>query len=280
MLAGVSPTDVAKNWNTRGVRTATGNTWTSAAVRRVLTRPRNAGLVEHYGSVTGQVGRWPAILDTATYEGVRAVLGDGITPTRSYAPRVQLLLSGVARCWCGETVIGAGSTASGQRYRCSTRKHVTRLAADLDRHVERAAVELLARPDAVALATGDRSGQLTELHTRRAAAKERRKALARKLGAGDMEEFEREAIKTEQEEIEAQIAELTAGSVLDGLAGMPDAAPAVEVAEHRPQARGDRRADDGHPPAEKARRARRNKVRPGHGHDRAAAPEWLANSTR
>ncbi|MGH9062166.1 MAG: recombinase family protein, partial [Acidimicrobiales bacterium] len=53
VLAWVSFAAVASEWNAAGLRTATGGRWTAMLVRQVLSRPRNAGLVEHEGEVVG-----------------------------------------------------------------------------------------------------------------------------------------------------------------------------------------------------------------------------------
>ena len=49
--------DIAREWNDAGLRTAWGKTWVSAAVRDVLVRGANAGLIEHEGVEVGDAGR-------------------------------------------------------------------------------------------------------------------------------------------------------------------------------------------------------------------------------
>lgn len=96
VLAGDPVAAIAKDWNARGVATSRGGRWTGIAVRRTLTRMRNVALIEHEGTLVGPA-QWPAVLDETTYAGVRAVLGDG-SPMRRDRPRVERLLSGIARC--------------------------------------------------------------------------------------------------------------------------------------------------------------------------------------
>lgn len=68
VLAGQSTLDVAKDWNERGVTTINGRPWTSSTVARVLARPRNVAIVEHYGCEVGPAS-WAPIYDEDTYRG-------------------------------------------------------------------------------------------------------------------------------------------------------------------------------------------------------------------
>jgi site-specific DNA recombinase len=189
--------------------------------------------VEHAGQELGR-GTWPAILDEDTYKGVRAKLGDGLTPRRTNAHRVRLLLSGIARCGypvdggiCGAPIKGAGSNASGRRYRCSTGRHITRLAKDLDQHVEDIVLRWLPTKDAVEVLTRG-SEQASELHTRAAALRARLNGLGEAFAAG---EIDREQLRSGTErgkadlaKVEKQLKMLTAESALSGIAGHADAA--------------------------------------------------------
>jgi site-specific DNA recombinase len=64
VLAGRSLASLAKDWNARGLHTSTGREWTYGALRRVLIRPRNAGLMEHRGKEVGPA-MWPAVEERA-----------------------------------------------------------------------------------------------------------------------------------------------------------------------------------------------------------------------
>lgn len=66
-LAGVAFATIAQEWNEAGLRTASGGLWTAVQVRQVLTRPRNAGLVEHHGQIVGRMPGEP-IVDPADFE--------------------------------------------------------------------------------------------------------------------------------------------------------------------------------------------------------------------
>jgi hypothetical protein len=234
VLVGQTPAAVAREWNARGVRTSTGRVWTGAAVCRVLTRPRNAAIVEHQGAEFGPAA-WPRILDDDIYQGVRAVLGDGITPTRTYRPRLRLLLSGVARCGypvegggiCGMPMRGAGSNASGPRYRCATRRHVGRMALPLDQHVEDIVLQWLPTSEAVEfLSAGSEQG--VALHAQASAIRARMDGLGEAFADGDIDRRQLKAgtdrAKADLADVEERIAALSAGSALTGLAGQADAA--------------------------------------------------------
>jgi site-specific DNA recombinase len=54
-LSGESQNKILGDLNARGVPTGTGGRWTRAGLRQVLTRPVNAGLVEHRGVIVGKV---------------------------------------------------------------------------------------------------------------------------------------------------------------------------------------------------------------------------------
>lgn len=224
VVAGASALTIAKEWNAAGITTVNGKPWTSTAVSRVLPRPRNAARVEHDGRDVGPAA-WESILDVDTYEGVRAVLGDG-APRKRNKPRSDLLLSGVARCYCGEKIKGAGSNESGRRYRCSTGRHITRLAAPLDEFIEDVVLDYLPRPEAIELVARDRESAM-ELQQQLVAIDTKLKALAVMFSEEEIDDVQLKAgskrLKERRAEVEVRLDALTAGSALDDLAGKADA---------------------------------------------------------
>lgn len=52
--------DIARDFDRRGIRTATGGTWSAVTVRQVVSRPRNFGLVEHRGQIVSRIEGPPA----------------------------------------------------------------------------------------------------------------------------------------------------------------------------------------------------------------------------
>lgn len=53
VLVGRQPREIAREWNRQGLCTTRGGHWSGASVRRVLTRPRNAAIIEHAGQEYG-----------------------------------------------------------------------------------------------------------------------------------------------------------------------------------------------------------------------------------
>ena len=85
-------------------------------MRNMLVNGRLAGLREYRGEIVGAAA-WPAILDRATWESVRALLTD---PARQQLrPHRASLLTGLARCaLCGAKLVVAPSQGRAT-YRCA-----------------------------------------------------------------------------------------------------------------------------------------------------------------
>ena len=114
VLAGTSLRSIARKLNAEGTFTSQGRPWTSRAVAWLLRRPRNAGLSQHQGEPIGPA-KWPAILDSDTWRGVVAVLGDPARNTTTSRAR-RWLLSGLALCGvCGKPVRSGGVAVRGDR---------------------------------------------------------------------------------------------------------------------------------------------------------------------
>lgn len=132
---------IRKTWNASGLSTSShrtqarldkidgGGAWpNNKAVARILTRYRNAGLMEHQGKVVGPAV-WPAIevpdhpaITEEDVTQVRLILSDPDRKTTP-GPARKHLMSGLARCGkCGYTLRkGAQARAKGSSayYRCS-----------------------------------------------------------------------------------------------------------------------------------------------------------------
>ena len=117
VLAGASYARVAGEWNAAGLRTAGGKVWIPVLVRDVLSRARNAGLVEHDGVVVGQMPGEP-IVARGEFERLRAMLSGR---RRGRPPGERYTASGVLRCGlCGRGVTGrphSGTYPDGARRR-------------------------------------------------------------------------------------------------------------------------------------------------------------------
>jgi DNA invertase Pin-like site-specific DNA recombinase len=98
ILDGASLGNVAREWNRRGIDPPQVDRWNRVMVRKVLTRPRNAGLIEHKGKILGP-GTFEAIIDTPTFDAVRAAISDRASLVRTRYQGRENLLSGFL--WCG-----------------------------------------------------------------------------------------------------------------------------------------------------------------------------------
>jgi site-specific DNA recombinase len=228
VLAGTSLRAIARELNTRGIRTSTGRQWDPRTLGRVLRRPRNAGLSVYRGEVIADA-TWPAILEPDTWRGVCAVLGDpGRRANPGRPPR--WLLVNLARCGvCGQLVISkARAHPTMVVYTCSASAHLSRNAAEVDRFVEAVILERLSRPDARELLAPDRRADTAALHLRDSALAERLVELGRLYGDGTIDAPQLQAataaIRSQREQITAELAAASRGSVLAGVADAPDPA--------------------------------------------------------
>lgn len=171
ILSGISLNGVARDLNDRGIKTSTGKSWDSRGVRRVLLRPRNAGIMEHHGEEVGPA-LWDGVIDETTWRTVVALLND---PTRRTSPGSERrwLLSGIAECGvcaaagiesrlrvgtAGTVEGGARATVPAYRCRSGGAKHVVRNAEHLDRFVFVHVIERMSQDDAANLISGTKTG--------------------------------------------------------------------------------------------------------------------------
>lgn len=148
VLAGEPISALMKELNTRGVRTPTGKAWEYTAFRKMLTRPKLAGLVSHHGRVAGP-GNWTPVLDRDTWEALQGALGLERSDTPPPLAGRKYLLSGIAVCAsCEATLVVRQHTTPGLlRYRCTADgcpRKVGRNLAHLDAYVIGAVLARLA----------------------------------------------------------------------------------------------------------------------------------------
>lgn len=219
VLAGRSLLAIARELQDAGVVTSTGAKVTHIALREILTRPRNAGLISR-GSA-GRVGfeilgpaAWPAIVDEEEWRACYAVLYDPSRRThRGTEPK--WLGSSTYRCGypgCDGTMRAAGKEddkPSGRRrrqvYRCREGNHLQITAVPTDDFVKRAVAELLRDPRlATALATSERDALGTDRERRRVL------VISREQTERDYDEdlIDARRYKAKSEKIESEIAEI------------------------------------------------------------------------
>ena len=110
-------------WTESGVPTVTGRPWTTITVRSTLTSARVAGLRSDRGEGHHVKASWPAILDRATWEQLRARL---VAPKRWITiTSTAELLTGLAMCGKCGALLWSG-VSNGQRcLRCRRRPWFT-----------------------------------------------------------------------------------------------------------------------------------------------------------
>lgn len=172
-----------------------GPIMSSTTVRGLLVRPANVGVQEHDGKT--YPGRYPAIMHPEDYAACRAALAS----KRGKAPgggQRKHLLSGVARCWCGEHMIGVNP----EQYACRVQRrqagktragHAYKRVMPLDTYVREVVAAYLDRADVdpvvIEQARKRKSRKSAEVARERLAElEERKRALARLFAAGTIGE--------------------------------------------------------------------------------------------
>ncbi|MGI8830595.1 MAG: recombinase family protein [Candidatus Limnocylindria bacterium] len=172
LLDGGTMYRVAADWNARGLKTPTGGEWNSQKVRSMLRSPRLAGLREHRGEIVGEAV-WPAIVDPAKHERLRAMMDARRAPEREG----KYLLTGMVRCGkCHERMyVRRRSMDRVRRYGCEKRPgdvacggvHV--IADPLDAYVTDTVLDYLDSPAlAAALGAHERKAETVDLDALRA----------------------------------------------------------------------------------------------------------------
>lgn len=225
ILAGASLRGLAVEWNATGITTTTGGPWTGSAIRRVLLRPRNAGLMEHQGQVVG-AAEWPAIIAEEEWHALRRRLLDPNRRTTTGSAR-KWLGSGLFRCGlCDETVVG---TRVNRRrcYRCRA-GHVTRTLDEVDQLVEEVVAARLRLPDAAdLLAAAARSDVDTQaLEDQAVTLRNRLDQLAGMFAEGSIDAQQLTSgtrdLSAKLDAIRARVADAFHGSALATVADTPD----------------------------------------------------------
>lgn len=167
LLAGVSLSEIARNWNAAGFTTPApyNGPWTVQSVRRVLLRPANAALIMRPAPDDGEIlgpATWEPIVDEATWKAARAILGDS---SRRVSPgaKPHHLLTGVLICGVCDGTYFCMRYAAGRRhnkvYSCMSYlrrgdpaggRHLTRNMEQLDAYAAKVIVDRLREPDAAA----------------------------------------------------------------------------------------------------------------------------------
>ena len=122
ILAGESVQGIARMWRNRGITTSTGGTCTTAQVRAILKRPRNAGLILHAQEIIGQAV-WEPIVPIETWSACVALLAD---PARKVSPGSQPAYLGSYIFQCG-AVLPSGDECGAPMQTGRSGKYATRV---------------------------------------------------------------------------------------------------------------------------------------------------------
>lgn len=225
--------------NDAGLLTGQGNLWRTETLRKWLVSPRNAGLRSHRGEVVTKAA-WPALVDEPTWRAVKAILE---SPTRKMKTGKSAvgLLTGIARCVCGETVNMSGQSKTGAKnYTCRTGKHVSRSVQPVDDLVSDVVIGIVQRDGADLLIDHDRpdvDALREELEANR--------VLLKQLGVDYAKKrIPRATMLAGVEVAEADIAEIEAKLADAGrvdILGPAVAAPDVRAWWHSPEVTNDQR---------------------------------------
>lgn len=183
ILAGEGAGVICRDWNARGFRTVTGGRWAHGTVKKMLLRPRVAGLMPDGESKAG----WAPLLDDdpvkarERWEAVCAVL-EGRAAAFAYTTNARAhLLSGWATCGPCENPQVIRHNARGKQllgYGCNMPgcRKTHRAQPYLDAYVTGHVLELLSDAEFIAelAAPADEgaAAEITELEARKAAAEE------------------------------------------------------------------------------------------------------------
>lgn len=209
-----------------------GATWSTQAVKGILIAPRNAGLIVKNGKVVSK-SKSPGFITEETWRAVTAVLTDESRRTNYNGSSLRWVGSGMYACGkegCTSAARPASQTykAKGTRYplyRCAAGSHLTIAAEVVDAKVTTFVVELLRREGVGLLARTpgvDLEGLRERANTLRARRQAAADAYAREeLDLDDWIPVSRE-LKEKLQAVELELARLTSGSVLEGVADAED----------------------------------------------------------
>jgi site-specific DNA recombinase len=225
VLSGVSLRQIAREWNAAGLRTSFGGrVFSSREVRKILLRPRNAGISLHEGKrIAG--AEWQPIIDAETFSALDALLRN---PERSQHISYERkhMGSGVYVCGkCGAQMMSAAHnrSAGGWRpvYVCSVARHLGRDIGHVDELVSEVVIERLSHSDAAIVLGGGPDIDLGALHNRREGYRVRLDELGALFaeGAIDAQQLKRATaqLRAKLDAVDAEIAAARSSSALANL---------------------------------------------------------------
>lgn len=117
VIDGLSIGEITRRAVASGVTPVSGGDWRPTIIRRILLRPRIAGMREHRGVIVGKAV-WPAIIDEPTYKAVCTVLRAPGRRLNTFR-RPYLFTGGIGRCGaCGQALIARPRGGGDRCYVC------------------------------------------------------------------------------------------------------------------------------------------------------------------
>jgi site-specific DNA recombinase len=232
ILSGMSLSATAKELNRQQIYSSTGRPWDARTLRRMLLRPRNAGLSVHKGQIVA-TAVWPALVPEPIWRGVVAVLGDPARRTTPGGPP-RWLGTNLYRCHCGALVVSKSRVRPKMTvYACSQHAHLSRNAKEVDAYVRDVTLGALVERGRDLLVPEGAHERMAELHARDAVLAGKLRMLGDALVDETMDfptvEQATARIRAEREQITAELTGMAAGSVLSGVADAVDVAAAFDA---------------------------------------------------
>ena len=135
ILAGESRSEIARDLNSRGLKTSTGKPWTQSSLDMLLKQSRLFGMREYKGNLFQ--GDWEPVFTPEEFAEIQASLRSTMQERRDHAGESPPLLAKLIKCsLCGFTMSVAHSRANGKpyrRYMCSGTKNCGRTAVGTDK---------------------------------------------------------------------------------------------------------------------------------------------------
>ncbi|WP_166677591.1 recombinase family protein [Amycolatopsis arida] len=233
VISGESLYAICKEWTAMGVETPRGSKrWLPSTLKRILTRPRNAGLVEHRGEVLeGVTAIWPAIISMDEYHAVRAILNEDHRTTYRGSRSLKWLGTNLYICSvCEAQMRSAGISSEGAggvkhaAYRCKHGLHLSVRADPIDAIVNTYVCTRLAKHGADLIEV--RGSEAVDLRTKANSLRARISELEDMLGEGELSRTaflrQRDKIMSKLDAVNTELASQATNRVLAGVADAPN----------------------------------------------------------
>lgn len=232
LLAGETLYGLTRDLFGRGIMAPEGGRWAPANLRRMLLRPRNAGLIEVSGAAVGSA-EWAPIVDPDSWRALVTLLtSDDRKPWADGNVSRVLVGSGVYRCYCGLTMFSGGTVQGRMRYRCIS-SHLYRTAPPIDDLVHRVIAGVLDKERGNLLPP---TIDVAPLRERLHALEIRKGEIAEEFGDPDSDmtsaqfRIANERVTKKVREVEDEIERVSGGSALVGIADAANPGAAYRAA--------------------------------------------------